>query len=254
MDDNIIDYGSVTVPKSWNDITLKKFQEIERYMEESKEDKFDLINLIHILIDKPKDWVMGLPQEFLEEILEIASFISTQPEIKEPTNKIVIDGETYTVNVMNKLKVGEWNAFDQVIKNDKHNYAMMLAILCRKDDEIYNTKFEAEVLEERVKLFEKQPILEILRIINFFLTCYLTLRTHSRLYTEAEEAINLIAKQLETSHKIGVFKKQYLKWRIKNLRKLLESTKNTSQTSSHSLHTLYRRTKRKAKKTNFKKI
>lgn len=226
MEENIIDFKEWNVPTSWNDISLKKFQDIEKFFSD-KEQKFDIREVINILCDKTIDEVNALPAEFLDIILEKLSFISTQPEIKEPTNKIVIDGETYTVNVMNKLKVGEWNAFDQVIKNDKHNYAMMLAILCRKDNEIYDTKFEAEVLEERVKLFEKQPILEILRIVNFFLTFYLTLRTHSRLYTQVEEAINLIAKQLETSHKIGVFKKLYLKWQIRNLRKLLKSIKNT---------------------------
>lgn len=226
MEENIIDFKEWNVPTSWNEISLKKFQDIEKFFSD-KEQKFDIREVINILCDKTIDEVNALPAEFLDIILEKLSFISTQPEIKEPTNKIVIDGETYTVNVMNKLKVGEWNAFDQVIKNDKHNYAMMLAILCRKDDEIYDTKFEAEVLEDRVKLFEKQPILEILRIVNFFLTFYLMSETHSRLYTQVEEAINLIAKQLETSPKIGVFKKQYLKWQIRNLRKSLKSIKNT---------------------------
>ena len=35
MEDNeIVSFGSVTVPKSWDDITLDKFQKIEKYYED----------------------------------------------------------------------------------------------------------------------------------------------------------------------------------------------------------------------------
>ena len=98
-DKNIIDYGSVTVPTSWSDINLKKFQDIERYMEEIKEDKFDLIKLLHIMIDKDKDYVMSLPAEFVDILLDKLSFIQTPFDKQSPSNKIVIKGETYQVYI-----------------------------------------------------------------------------------------------------------------------------------------------------------
>lgn len=251
-DKNIIDFGEVTVPTSWNDINLKKFQDIERYMEAIKEDKFDLIKLLHIMIDKDKDYVMSLPAEFVDILLDKLSFIQTPFDKRPPSNKIVIKGETYQVNVMEKLKTGEWLALDTVMKSDKHNYAAMLAILCRKEGEIYDSKFEAEVLDDRVKMFENLPVIEAFKVVSFFLQLWMTLEVHSQLFTAAEEAINHIALSIENSHKIGAFKRMYLQWRIKNLRKSLKSNKITLQTHSHSLPTLFKKLKLKRKNRNSK--
>lgn len=223
---DIIDFGSVDVPKSWKEINLKTFQDIERYYDD-KDKQFNIIEVLHIVLNKDKDWVMSLPSEFLDMILEKLAFLQTQPEVKEPANKIKIDGEEYVVNIMEKLKTGEYVAFDSVLKNDKHNYAAMLAILCRKPNEIYDSKFEAEVFEDRIKMFEKQPIANILPIVSFFLQLWLLSETHSAMYSQVEEAINHIQKQLKTSKNLGVCKRLYLTWQIQRLRKSLKSTKRT---------------------------
>jgi hypothetical protein len=252
MEDNIIDYGVWTCPKSWDDITLKKYQDIEIFYE--GKDKHDVRDIIHILCDKTPDEVNALPLEFLDEIMENMLFLNEAPKIEKPSNIIEIDKEKYQVNIMEKLKTGEWVAFDTVLKNDRHNYAAMLAILCRKEGEMFDSKFEAEIFEDRVKLFEKQPITKILPIITFFLTCWLTLEKHSQLYTQVEAVANHILNNIETSEKLGAFKKRYLKWRVKKLIKSIKQNKNTSQTSSHSLRSLSRKVKWKNKKRNFKKI
>ena len=84
---DIIDFGSVDVPKSWKEINLKTFQDIERYYAD-KDKQFNIIEVLHIVLNKDKDWVMSLPSEFLDIILEKLAFLQTQPEVKEPTNKI----------------------------------------------------------------------------------------------------------------------------------------------------------------------
>ena len=249
---DIIDFGSVDVPKSWKEINLKTFQDIERYYAD-KDKQFNIIEVLHIVLNKDKDWVMSLPSEFLDIILEKLAFLQTQPEVKEPTNKIKIDGDEYVVNIMEKLKTGEYVSFDSVLKNDPHNYAAMLAILCRKPGEIYDSKFEAEVFEDRIKMFEKQPITNILPIVGFFLELWLTLGKHSAMYSQVEEAINHIQKQLKTSKNLGVFRRWYLTLRILKLKRSLKSISNTSQTSSHSLRSLYRKAKLMKKKTVIKR-
>ena len=153
---------------------------------------------------------------------------------------------------MEKLKLGEYVSADNVLKNDKHNYAALLAILCRKDGEIYDSKFEAELFEDRVKLFEKQPITEILPIISFFLSLYVQLGIPSVLYTQVEEALNHIQQSIDNSQKIGGWKKLCMKWRITRLRKSLKSNKNISQTHSHSLLTSLKKAKWKRKKKHTK--
>lgn len=249
---DIIDYGMWYVPTKWDDIDLGTYQDLERFYE-GKDEKFDIRKVIHILCHKTEDEVNSLPIDFLENIMEKLIFLQEKPTEEEPKNWVEIDGERYEIKFMEKLKTGEYISADSVIKNDPHNYAAILAILCRKDGEIYDSKFEAEVFEDRVKLFEKQPITKILCIISFFLDLYVQSEIPSRLYTMVEEALDLTAKNIANSQKIGGWKRLYTRWQITRLRKLLKSSKNTSQTSSHSLHTLLRKGKWKKRKINGKK-
>lgn len=225
MEDKI-DYGKIQVPTNWNEITLKQFQKINSYYDD-KDKKFNIIDVVDIMIDKDRDYVMSLPSDFLNIILEKLQFLQEQPKQEEPSNKIEIDGETYVINVMEKLKTGEYIAVDSVMKNDKNDYASILAILCRKQGEIYDSKFEAETFEERKKMFEQQPITKILPTLSFFLQLYIVSQTHSHLYSQVEEAINHTAKSINNSTKIGVGGKLYLNWRMRKLRKLLRSNKST---------------------------
>ena len=252
-ENNIIDYGKWIVPTSWNQITLKQYQEIEKFYENTENKSFDVREVIHILCDKTIDEVNALPVEFLDDIMEKMSFLQTKVTEQEPRNWIDIDGEKYTINFMEKLKAGEYISADGVLKNDKHNYAAILAILCRKDGEVYDSKFEAEVFDDRVKMFEEQSIVKILPIVSFFFDLYIKSEIPSKLYTMVEEALDHIQQSIDNSQKIGGWKKLYMKWRITRLRKLLKSSKNTSQTFSHSLRTLSRKVKWKKRKTNGKK-
>lgn len=222
---DIIDLGSVEVPTSWNDITLKKFQDIERYYDD-KDRQFNVIDVLDILIEKDRDFIMSLPEEFLNIILERLAFLQTKPEEKEPRNWVDINGERYTVNTQNKLKVGEYVAADTAMKADKYNYAAILAILCRKDGEVYDSKFENEVLEDRIKMFEQVPITDVLAIISFFLTLYIASVTPSRLSSNIREGIDLTRNNIETSHKNGELSKRSMRSLMKKLRKLERSLDN----------------------------
>lgn len=246
--ENDIDYGSWTVPKSWNDVTLKQFQDIERYYSD-KDRKFDIREVVHIFCNKSEDEINALPVEFLEKIMESLSFLQTKPEEKEPTNKIKIDGEEYVINVMEKMKTGEYVASDSVMKSDRYDYASILAILCRKNGEIYDSKFEAELYEKRKEMFENQPVINILPIMSFFLNLWFVLETHSQLYSKVADALNLIQQNIDSSDKIGAFRKYFLNWRVKRLRKSLKSSKNTSQIRFSSSHTLSKKGKWKKLKT-----
>ena len=253
--DNIIDYGSITVPTTWDEITLKKYQDIERYYDKddaSGKTTFNVIDVLDIMIDKDREYIMSLPSEFLEIILDRMSFITEQPDV-EKTNKIVIDGEEYVINVMEKLKLGEYVAVDNALKNDRHDYATIMAILCRKKDEIYDSKFEAEMFEKRKEMFENVPVIKVLGVIAFFLDLYILFTTPSQLYSKVEDALNHIQQTIDNSDRIGAFKRLYMNWRMKRLRKSLRSCKPTSLMRSHTSHTLSKRGTWKRWKTNTKK-
>lgn len=219
---DIIDYGEWTVPTSWDDITLKTYQEIERYYEDKDKD-FDLREVIHIITNHTIDEVNALPVEFLDSMMEKMAFLQESPSNEKPTNSVEIDGEVYTVHTENKLKVGEYIAADTAMKGDKHNYAAFMAILCRKDGEIYDSKFENEVLEDRIKMWEKQPVTKILPVVGFFLNLYITLQMPTLLSSEVMELIDHTRKDIETLQRNGAISKHSMKSAMKKLKRLEKS-------------------------------
>lgn len=224
-DKNIIDYGELNIPESWNDVTLKQYQEIEKYYENKDED-FDVLSVIDILIGKDKEYIKSLPMEFLNMVLDKLSFLSKEPQAPEPTNSLTIDGETYTIHFENQLKVGEYIAADSILKSDRHNYAALLAILCRKDGELYDSKFENEIIEDRIKFWEKQPVTKVLNLITFFLQLANLLYLPTLLSSQIEEAISLTQQNIDNLRKngeISAFSTKLLKRKLKKLRKSIST-------------------------------
>lgn len=217
-----IDYGSWTIPSSWDEITLKQFQDIERYYDD-KDKKFDAREVLHIFTNKTVDEINALPLELTEILMNKLLFLQTPPNFGEPTASLEIDGVKYTVNVQEKLKLGEFVAVDEVLKSDKFNYAAILAILCRKKGEIYDSKFENEVLPSRISMWEKQPVMEVMKIVAFFLNCYIMLETPSQLSSVVEAEISHTQKRIETLRKNGDLSVLSTKRLMRKLRKLKKS-------------------------------
>lgn len=222
MNDNTIDYGEWTVPTDWSQVTLKQYQEIERFYED-KDKQFDIREVLHIFCNRTMDEINALPAEFLETIMTHLVFLQTKPEDKEPRNWVEIKGERYTVHTENKLKVGEYIAADTAMKGDKHNYAAILAILFRKDGEVYDSRFENEVLEDRIKLWESVPVIDVLPVIGFFLQLYITLQMPSLLSSKVREALDLTRRDIETLQKNGAISKRSMKSAMKKLKRLEQS-------------------------------
>lgn len=220
--ENIIDFGKINVPTSWDELSLKQYQEIEKYYNEH-DGNFKVTDVIHIMTNKSVDEINSMPIEFLDIISEKLSFMTTPMEKSIPRKEIEINGERYVINSQEKLKVGEYIAADTILKEDSHNYAAILAILCRKEGEIYDSKFENEVMIERVKLFECQPLVKIMGLVSFFLDCYTMSVIPTLLSFEVEGEISRIRKNIETSARNGAITKRSMKSLMKKLRKLEES-------------------------------
>lgn len=223
--ENVIDFGSWTVPVSWDELTLEMFQEIEKYYSNNDKD-FDIREVLHIFTNKTEDEINALPITFTNELMNKMIFLKDKPNDYEPSNFIEIDGVRYGINVMEKLKTGEYVAIDTILKSDPHDYISILAVLCRKNGEIYDSKFEAEVFEERQKLFAKQPVTKIMPLISFFLNLYIVRKTHSLLYSEVEEGLNLMEQNIESSRANGDLSALSTRRLMKKLRKLRKSLKS----------------------------
>ena len=222
--ENIIDLGVWTVPTNWSQLSLKQFQSIEKYYAD-KDKEFDIREVLELFTDHSREEIGQLPIEFVERLLEQLEWIKEAPSWGEPSNKVEIDGVEYKVNIQDKLKTGEYIALDTVLKGDKHNYAAMLAVMCRKDGELYDSKFENEVLGDRIKMWEQVPVVKVMPICAFFLSLWVVLQKNTQLYSMVEEAINLERKNIETLHKDGVLQKRFMKSAMKKLKKLEKSIK-----------------------------
>ena len=220
----------INFPTSWEDITLKQYQDIEALYEENE--NASMLDILGVISDKTAKELKKLPFDVFEEaIMPKMSFLYEKPKEQEPTNKIVIKGETYFVNFMEKMKTGEFVDSQTVLQKDKHNYAMLLAILCRKEGEIYDDDFIANKLNDRVKLFEEQPITNILPIVSFFLMLWQQYALPSLLSLKVEEAIDLTLQNLQDSEKNGLGKALSMMYAKRKLKKLKKECRRISQRS-----------------------
>ena len=219
-----IDLGKWSLPTRWDEVTLGQFAELEKLYKGEASKGVDAVDLISIMSGRTKDEVMELPVDFMETMAIHLVFLETQPEIEKPLNSIEIDGDTYIINVKEKLKFGEYVDFDQLVKSDPCDYPSMLAILCRKEGEAYDSDFIANEFQKRVDMFAKQPITKILPLIAFFLelsTTYMGLLSN---YSMTKEALNQEVQNLENSvvHMGGKGLRMYLLMKkFKKLKKLI---------------------------------
>ena len=222
------DFGEWKVPSSWDELTLGKFQELERLYdtEDGNERKFDVRDVLDLMTDRTKDEINELPIEFTDMLLRKMYWLHEQPDFGKPSNKITIDGVQYTVHNENEMKFGEYVALDTAMKGDKHNYAAMLAILCRKEGEIFDAKFENEILPSRIEFWKNVSVMKVMPIVSFFLELSSMSLQVSQLSLEVQEGINHILKHIETSKQNGVFSALYTKWQVRKLKKLQKSIKN----------------------------
>ena len=222
------DFGEWKVPQSWDDLTLGKFQELERLYDgdDDKERKFDVRDVLDLMTDRTKDEINELPIEFTDMLLRKMYWLHEQPDFGKPSNKVTIDGVQYTVHNENEMKFGEYVALDTAMKGDKHNYAAMLAILCRKEGEIFDAKFENEILPSRIEFWKNVSVMKVMPIVSFFLELSSMSLQVSQLSSEIQEGINHILKHIETSKQNGVFSALYTKWQVRKLKKLQKSIKN----------------------------
>lgn len=221
------DFGEWKVPQSWDELTLGKFQELERFYDgDENERKFDVRDVLDLMTDRTKDEINELPIEFTDSLLRKMYWLHEQPDFGKPSNKITVDGVQYTVHNENEMKFGEYVALDTALKGDKHNYAAMLAILCRKEGEKFDAKFENEILPSRIEFWKNVSVMKVMPIVSFFLELSSMSLQVSQLSLEIQEGINHILKHIETSKRNGVFSALYTRLQMRKLRKLQKSIRN----------------------------
>lgn len=213
------DFGEITLPRGWEEITLKQFSEISKIDDDmSAEDKF--VRIVEILSGKDREFMNSLPYDFIQSIWLHLSFLEREPQYGEPKASIEIGKDVYRINVEEKLKFGEWTDFSMILKDNPTGYAQMLGVLCRKDGEVYDSQFINEVLPKRIEMFEELSVLDLMPVIAFFLQLSITFIQSSDIYTKVKELKESIVKSITDSMQDGDSKGHSTTWQGMTLRKL----------------------------------
>ena len=202
-----INLGQYHVAESWEDVKLLQWQNYVRNASSKEDNSVDIISTLETFSDIPRSVINQMPTDLFESVIGRLKWITEQPD-QTPSQSVEISGETYTINVMEKLKVKEYLDLNTVIENDKFNYSMIFAILCRKQGEEYDEEFIADKLPDRLEMFEQMNCVDGMKLISFFLTCWVELETRSRnslvINSIKADAIEL-ARNIRTSLKPGIF-------------------------------------------------
>ena len=217
-----IQLGKYKVAEKWEDVTLLQWQNYVRNASSKEDNSVDIISTLETFSDIPRSVINQMPTDLFESVIGRLKWITEQPD-QTPTQSVEISGETYTINIMEKLNVKEYLDLSTVIENDKFNYSMIFAILCRKQGENYDDEFIADKLPERIEMFENLDCVRAMKLIGFFLTCWTAYETRSQnsLVVKAikEDAIRLV-ESIKNSRKLGVFSTVLHLRQIIKLRKL----------------------------------
>ena len=212
-----MDFGKVTIPTKWEDITLKQFCELMRVYDK------DILDVLEVLSGRTKSELRQMPADFIDTMMQHLQFMNIPLNV-EADSKIVINGEEYKVNYTEKLKFGEWTDAETVLK--EKDYAGLLAILARKDGEIYDDDFIANELDKRIELFNSLSITKALVLLNFFLKLKLRYILYSQKSLEnSKEAVESLVQCIKSSLKGGDGKKLDLIYAKIKLRRLEKSLK-----------------------------
>lgn len=174
-----IQLGKYKVAEKWEDVTLLQWQNYVRNASSKEDNSVDIISTLETFSDIPRNVINQMPTDLFESVIERLKWIKETPD-QTPSQSVEINGETYMINVMEKLKVKEYLDLNTVIENDKFNYSMIFAILCRKQGEEYDEEFIADKLPDRLEMFEQMNCVDGMKLIAFFLTCWVELETRSR--------------------------------------------------------------------------
>lgn len=165
---------TITIPEGWDEISVRKFQEIQLIDKESYDSNIlYMIDIISILADVDKKDVSGINIKNLQTIAENMDWLQTDVPT-ERKHFVKIGDDVYKwKGDFNSVTVGEMVSLEQVIDLEQLNFSMtfdvILAIFLRKVLEDGTLEeFKAEDFEKNREKFSELKITDVYGMIVFF--------------------------------------------------------------------------------------
>ena len=161
----------LSIPTSWGDVTLKEFISLNKLNFDSYDSPIEYY--AEILQVFGNENVEAVIQYFkitdINSLAQDLSFMQEQP-VKSDVTEVEIDKVKYKlIQNMNLLTVGEYISIETLIESKKLStveaMSAILSVILRPEDE----EFDAEKIEDRIKLFENNLNIEdVLGMSVFF--------------------------------------------------------------------------------------
>lgn len=264
------DFGSITVPTKWDEVTLQmlsdylalskeKEEALEKDKAQAERDKTEMPNekdekynltdkdLLRIFTNFDMDKYDVLPVELYNSIMSNFSFVLEDMPQWKPSNHLSYNGMEFTINTFEVLKVKEYEDAEMILRNNMYDYPSLLAVLCRKVtgtktdnvtglswevNEEYNSEFANKIFDARREMYAKMPITKAMPLISFFLLRGLECNNLSQnsITTLAHQLDEVVGNMLDSINSMGLRKWLYLPQMIK-LKKYKKSINSILQTS-----------------------
>lgn len=184
-----VDYNdiSISVPDSWDDITLGFYETFSTKKPETTRERVALV--AHICKTSP-DVLLNWPAEVFNRVVGHIGFLfEDNPAPHSPL--VEVGGVNYVVPIEDELTLGAWVDLDDVQKKGENVLSNVLAIVCRPVGEEYDYKNN----EARAAMFAGLPVSKVLGVLAFFLQC----KNVSEQRTAAYARVAALADQLPRS-------------------------------------------------------
>lgn len=139
---------TITVPDSWNEVTVSQFQEINSIPLESKSRALEIIS---ILINEDIEEIRKYDMQSLNRIVAALGWCDELPNDKEFDQTLTINDITYNMVKMSSFSVGEWMDLEQYFEDPINNLHNILGVFYRDNDLPYNTTTS----EQRANIFRE---------------------------------------------------------------------------------------------------
>lgn len=170
----------IIIPESWNEVTLRKFQEVAQV--DIENERLKAIEIISIMADCDPDILKNTDIETLNEILNRLDWTKIPPDGEHKT-EITVNGITYYLVNLRSLSNGEWIDLDTYCESHIENIHKIMAILYRPNGEEYNSKLS----EERASVFlDEVKINDVFGTMLFFSLIGIKYMSHLETYIQEE--------------------------------------------------------------------
>ena len=267
------DFGSITVPTKWDEVTLQmlsdylalskeKEEALEKDKAQAERDKTEMPNekdekynitdkdLLKCFTNFDMDKYDVLPVELYNSIMSNFSFVLEDMPQWKPSNHLSYNGMEFVVNDKEALKVKEYEDAEMILRNNIYDYPSLLAVLCRKVtgtktdnvtglswevNEVYDSEFANKIFDARREMFAKMPITKVMPLIGFFLTKGLSSTNLSQNYlTTIAQNLYDTLQVIEDSQKSMGLRRLFILPQMIKLRKWKKYIKTTFSISSNT--------------------